>query len=94
MNTPVRYIKSFSKGQITIPKEIRDEFGMENDFWLKLYTQEGKIIAEPIGEKKMNKKEWTKMLLTLKTNWFDEIAETEIKKNRQEIEDRLKKQGL
>lgn len=93
MNT-VRYVKSFSKGQITIPKQIRDEFGMENDFWLKLYTQEGKIIAEPIEEKKMDKREWRKILLTLKTDWFDEGVEAEIYKSRQEIEDRLKKQGL
>lgn len=89
MNT-VRYIKSFSKGQITIPKQIRDEFGMENDFWLKLYTQEGKIIAEPV-ERQKSKANYREKLLSIKGTW---INPREIERNRQEIEQRLKKYYL
>jgi len=92
MNTPIRYIKSFSKGQITIPKEFRQALGMGDEAWLKLYLENSRIIAEPVEEKKMSREEWRKKLLTLKTTWFDEDAEAEIYKNRQEIEEKLKRQ--
>jgi len=36
-----KYIKSFSKGQITIPKEMRYGNGLGDVFWLKLYIQDG-----------------------------------------------------
>lgn len=89
MNT-VRYIKSFSKGQITIPKVIRDELGVENDFWLKIYTEEDKIIAEPV-ERQKSKADYRKKLLSIKGTW---INPREIERNRQEIEKRLKKYDL
>ncbi|HVF69634.1 MAG TPA: AbrB/MazE/SpoVT family DNA-binding domain-containing protein [Xanthomonadales bacterium] len=53
-----RYIKSFSKGQITIPKEFRDAFGIGDEFWMKLSAQDGKIVVEPVKEeKKKNSRE-------------------------------------
>lgn len=90
MNTSVRFIKSFSKGQITIPKEFRDAFGIENEFWLKIYVAGGKIIAEPVENKK-SKAAWRKKLLKIKGDWLDP---EEIQKNRQEIEERLRKLHL
>lgn len=38
----VHYIESFSKGQITLPKVLRDLLGLGNDFWLKVYEDKGK----------------------------------------------------
>lgn len=86
------FIKSFSKGQITIPKKIRDSIGLSSDFWLKVTVDDGKIIAEPIEEKKdKNKLLWRKNLLKMKSI---DIDLNEIKRNREEIENRLRKQSL
>ena len=89
MNT-VRFVKSFSKGQITIPKEVRDELGIINEFWLKLYIQNGRIIAEPI-EKDRDKAGYAKRLLKIKGKWFNE---NEIAKNREQVERQIKKRAL
>lgn len=43
-----KYIKSFSKGQIKVPKAFRDHFGLGDEFWLKLYVGKNKIVAEPM----------------------------------------------
>ncbi|MBI2326920.1 AbrB/MazE/SpoVT family DNA-binding domain-containing protein [Candidatus Curtissbacteria bacterium] len=87
----VRFVKSFSKGQITIPKKIRESIGLSSDFWLKVSTDNGKIIAEPIEEEKIrDKQEWKKSLLKMKPV---DIDLEEIKRNREEIEDRLKRQN-
>lgn len=89
MNT-VRFIKSFSKGQITIPKDIRDTLGMLNEFWLKLYVQDGKIIAEPI-EQKPDKSAYVQKLLNINGDWLDP---DEVKVNREQIEKQLVKRSL
>lgn len=86
----VAYIKSFSKGQITIPKDIRDTLGMTHEFWLKLYLQDGKIIAEPV-EKGGNKADYKKTLLSIKSVLN---LEPEAKKNRKQIEKQLAKRAL
>lgn len=91
MNNPV-FIKSFSKGQITIPKKIRESVGLSSDFWLKVSIDNGKIIAEPIEEKgNKNKQEWKKSLLKMKQIYIDL---KEIKRNREEIENILRQQSL
>lgn len=89
MNT-TRFVKSFSKGQITIPKDFRDVFGMTDDFWLKLYVDNGKIIAEPV-EKEKNQSDYLKKLLSIKGGW---ISKNEIKKNRAAVEKQLKERAL
>lgn len=86
----IKYIKSFNKGQITIPKEFREKFGIKNEFWLKIYVDENKIIAEPM-EQKNNISDMKKNLLSIKGDWLDE---EELKKNRSEIEKRLLQNAL
>jgi len=66
----IKYIKSFSKGQITIPKEFREELGLENEFWLKLQLVNQVIVAKPI-ERKITTKSYTDTLLKIKGDWFD-----------------------
>lgn len=85
-----RFVKSFSKGQITIPKDFRDMFGLTYDFWLKLYIDNGKIIAEPV-EKEKNQSDYLKKLLSIKGRW---ISKEEIKKNRTAVEKQLKERAL
>lgn len=87
MNT-IRFVKSFSKGQITIPKEIRDTLGIANEFWLKVYVDDRKIIAEPVDDKRrINRKDYLKVVMGIKGSW--DLAK-EIKNNRKQLEERFK----
>lgn len=86
----VRFVKSFSKGQITIPKEFRDAFGIKDEFWLKLSITGNKIVAEPV-EKEIDKSDYLNKLLSIKGGW---ISEKEIKKNRAEVEKQMQKRAL
>ena len=38
--------KLSSKGQVVIPKEIREKLGLSNQSRLRIYEQDGKIIIE------------------------------------------------
>lgn len=92
MNIQTRYVKSFSNGQITIPKEFREAFGIGDDFWLKLSVDKGKLIAEPIKEeKKMSKAEWRKWLLTVPPLDIDLKV---IEENRKLVERKIKDRAL
>lgn len=83
----VRYVKSFSQGQITIPKEFRKAIGLKESFWLKLSINKGKIIAEPT-EREMESSVYLAKILSIKGDWL--VAE-EIQQNRLEVEKRIKK---
>ncbi len=88
----ILFVKSFSKGQITIPKSIRDQFGIADEFWLKLSVEGRRIIAEPITEeKKLDREAWKKKLLQIKGTWN---LEPEIRRMREETEKRLQKNAL
>lgn len=89
MNT-IRFVKSFSNGQITIPKEFRDAFGIAKEFWLKLYVQNGKIIAEPV-EETISKSAYSKKLLSIKGGWLNP---KEVKKNREQIDKQINARSL
>jgi bifunctional DNA-binding transcriptional regulator/antitoxin component of YhaV-PrlF toxin-antitoxin module len=68
----IKYIKSFSQGQITIPKEFREELGLENEFWLKLQLVNQVIVAKPMeNEKNINSEEYAESLLEVDGSWFD-----------------------
>jgi AbrB family looped-hinge helix DNA binding protein len=82
-----KYIKSFSKGQITIPKEMRDGLGLGDVFWLKLYVKDEKIVAEPL-EREVDSSEYQKKLLNINGSWFDI---KDYKKMRSDIEGRSSK---
>ena len=83
----VRYVKSFSQGQITIPKEFRKAMGLKDNFWLKLSVDQGRIIVEPT-EKETVPSSYLQKILTIKGNWLNL---DEIKKNRTDIEKRVNK---
>lgn len=86
MNTVV-FVKSFSKGQITIPKQLREALGMTHDFWLKLFVQNGKIIAEPVAKTETNQA-YRKGLLNIKGEWF---SEKEYRESRKQLGERSRK---
>jgi len=47
MNNLITYGQTFSKGQLTIPKKIRDHFDLGENFAYKITSKDKKIIIEP-----------------------------------------------
>lgn len=104
----VKFIKSFSRGQITIPKDIREKLGVPEEFWMKIFVDNGKIIVEPVhngsassqqsehlyGEKKLTKDEYLKILSSVNTDWFSKKDEEDYKKIRKEFEEHVKTNSL
>ena len=89
----IKFIKSFSKGQITIPKEFRHALGLKDESWFQLTLDQGKIIAEPMY-KPPNQNTYLSKLKKMKTNWFTKDCVREIKEGRKEVEKRLRRNGL
>lgn len=52
MNNLVTYGQTFSKGQLTIPKKIRDYHGLGENFAYKISSENQKIIIEPQSKAK------------------------------------------
>jgi len=90
MNNTIKYIKSFSNGQVTIPKDIRESLGLGEDFWLKLSVAEGRIIAEPM-EVSQDKKSYKDSLLGIDTV-ID--LEPQVRSNRKQVERQTSKRAL
>ena len=82
-----KYIKSFSKGQITVPKEIRDELELGDIFWLKIYLDQNRIVGEVV-DKGVNKNNYSKRLLKRDGGWFDTGDWKEVRKG---VKKRLQK---
>lgn len=72
------FIKSYSKGQLTIPKEVRDSMGLGDDFWLELTMEGNKLTIKPLKDTNVVREpstgadDYAKMLKNLDTSWFDE----------------------
>lgn len=68
-----RFVKSFSHGQITIPKEFREHLRLSDEFWLQLAIADNKIIAEPVmtGRDDADSGSFASRLLKIKGDWFD-----------------------
>lgn len=64
------FVKSFSHGQITIPKVFRDRLGLSEDFWLKMGLDDNRLVAEPVIDRLKAQKQVAK-LLTVSGDWFD-----------------------
>lgn len=85
----VKFVKSFSKGQITIPKEFREKLGLSDDFWLKIYEEDGKLVAEPMEVKStLSPAEYAKKLRTISGDWF---SLEEYEEMREQVRKRLKR---
>jgi antitoxin PrlF len=89
----VKFVKSFSRGQVTIPKDIRESLGVSEDFWMKMTVEDGKLVVEPI-KNTVTKEDYLKKLLSMKTDWFDKEAEEDMKKVRKELDEHASKNSL
>lgn len=84
--TLTHYLKSFSHGQITIPKEFREKLNLPQPFWLKVTLKGQKLVALPLKHD-ATPKDYAKRLLTIKADWFNP---SDWKKLRSEINRRLR----
>ena len=81
----IKYVQSFSSGQITIPKLFRDKLKMSKKFWLKMYISADKIVAEPV-EKIVDKTGYQKKLLDISGDW---VNSNEVTRNRRKVEKQM-----
>lgn len=80
-------MNNFVTTNIRIPEE--DYLRLKEEA-AKRRTSFSAIIREKVGEKKKSTKDYAKMLLTLNTDWFTEKDYKEYKKNRAQMEKRIK----
>lgn len=91
-----KFIKPFSRGQITLPKDYREYFDIDENSWLKVSVGDGQILIKPVKKldepkrikPKINRETYLKKLLKIRGAWFNE---REISEVRTEIEERLKR---
>lgn len=91
-----KFIKPFSKGQITLPKDYRDYLDIDENSWLRISLLDDQILVQPVKDlketrkarPKLDKKRYLQALLKIKGDWF---SEKEIEKVRKEVEKRLSK---
>lgn len=93
MIEPIKYIKSFSRGQITIPKDIREALGVPEEFWMKMSIDDGKIVVEPV-KNRPSKNDYVQSLLSMNTDWFTDEDYADYKKVRQEADEHVEKNSL
>lgn len=85
------YIKTFSKGQMTLPKTIRQQWGVGDEFWLKLTLGKNDTLTlEPMGQPRDVEATLQRLQALPKPNpdWFDLTEQSTI---RQETEKKLTK---
>ena len=84
--------KMTSKGQITIPKELRDRFNVDEGDQFKIFIQDDKILLEPVKKKKLSDvlKNRIKVSEPIDIEKMREVAEQELA-NQYEQEELLSK---
>jgi AbrB family looped-hinge helix DNA binding protein len=103
-----QFVKPYSKGQITIPLEFRKYLDIDEDTWLHLTIEDGKIVIEPVEKEKpretgyktveerspaVDQKKYKTMIKEAKGSYGEKIVE-ENERVRKEIEERLEKLDL
>lgn len=106
----IQFTKPYSKGQITIPLEIRKYLGIDEDTWLIMTVVDKKLMIKPVKEKDLvnqdkysvakedqptvDSEEYKEMIVREVKGKYGEKIVEENKKVRQEIEDKLKELDL
>jgi AbrB family looped-hinge helix DNA binding protein len=93
MNNLTTFGQTFSKGQLTIPKKIRDYYGLGENFAYKISPHDDKIIIEP-QEKRPKKITLSQVLAKIKEPIFSDQDYQDYLTMRQENEDRMQKLGI
>jgi bifunctional DNA-binding transcriptional regulator/antitoxin component of YhaV-PrlF toxin-antitoxin module len=106
----IQFTKPYSKGQITIPLEIRKYLGIDKDTWLLMTIDNKKLVIKPVKEKELAKqdensvskeykptigtKKYKNMIVSEAKGKYGEKISQENKQVRREIEEKLKKLDL
>lgn len=95
-----QFVKSYSRGQITIPQGFREYLGIGSGDWLFLTIKDGCLVMKPVKEEKfleekplvakpkISLRDYLKNLSAVKGAFGPEI-EKEYKQIRKEVEERL-----
>lgn len=92
MDNLTTYGQTFSKGQLTIPKKIRDHYGLGENFAYKITHQNKKIIIEPQDRPK--KQDLAAALAKIKEPLFSEEDYQFYLQGRKDWDKRMKKLGI
>lgn len=106
----IQFTKPYSKGQITIPLEIRKYLGIDEETWLFMTVVDKKLVIKPVKEKELvsqdeysvpkedqptvDSEEYKNMIVSEVKGKYGEKIVEENKQIRQEIEKKLKKLDL
>ncbi|MEK9149569.1 MAG: AbrB/MazE/SpoVT family DNA-binding domain-containing protein [Candidatus Desantisbacteria bacterium] len=93
MNNLVTYGQTFSKGQLSIPKNIRDYYCLGENFAYKMTHQEDRIIIEP-QEKKSKKGNLASALAKIKEPIYSQEDIDFIMRGRDDWDKRIKELGI
>jgi len=93
MNNLATYGQTFSKGQLTIPKKIREYYGLGENFAYKITPYEDKIVIEP-QEKKSKKTTLSQVLAKIKEPIFTDQDYQDYLAMRKENENRMQELGI
>jgi bifunctional DNA-binding transcriptional regulator/antitoxin component of YhaV-PrlF toxin-antitoxin module len=90
MNDQVFYGQTFSKGQLTIPKKIRDFYSLGDNFSYKITHQSRKIIIEPqlVTGQKLSPSELLRFVSSMDTSWFKESDYQDYLKSKKQLKKR------
>jgi len=44
------FVKTFSRGAMTIPKKVRDNWGVTGDVWLELSYEDNQLTVRPVSK--------------------------------------------
>lgn len=92
-NLPEEYIKPISRGQVTIPKNYRDAYGIDQNTWLRVVGDQNRILLYPQDKTALGKKklaDYKQQIKKIDGSWWTGADEMLRLKGRQQIEDRLK----
>jgi len=48
-----QFVRTYSRGQVTIPQNYRDYLGITDGSWLKIFLKENGLFIQPLKEEKM-----------------------------------------
>jgi bifunctional DNA-binding transcriptional regulator/antitoxin component of YhaV-PrlF toxin-antitoxin module len=90
MNNQVFYGQTFSKGQLTIPKKIRDFYSLGDNFSYKITHQDRKIIVEPQQQTNlaMTNDSFVKFVSSMDTSWYDDSDYKDYLKSKKQLKNR------
>jgi len=93
MDNLTSYGKTYSNGQLTIPKNLRDYYGLGINFAFKIRPYQGNFLIEP-QDKKSKKSTLSQVLAKIKEPIFTDQDYQDYLAMRKENENRMQELGI